>query len=300
MSEVVIRAQDLGRSFGAVKALDTINLEIEQGSIVSLLGPNGAGKTTFLRLLMGLLEPTSGEAFIFDAQTRSLRDEHSQRIGYMGDMSEPPAWASIEQLIDLKASVTPRFDRQLIQTFLAKHNLKAHSPYGALSKGQKKWIRAGIVLAAQADVILMDEPAEGLDPSARRDLYDYLRDYVTEHNATALVTTHVIGDIERVADDVAIINSGRLAIHASLEDLREQVREIQFPADEEIPELPEHVEILRQQKSGDVQLLWIRCHNGIADLRPCSWYSRAEMRPVSLETLYLAITGPAHEMGETS
>lgn len=299
MSEMVISAQGLGRSFGKIKALDEVNLEIEQGTIVSLLGPNGAGKTTFLRLLMGLLEPTAGQALIFDVQARCLRDEHTQRIGYLGDISEPPGWTSIEQLIDLKASVAPRFDRQRVKTFLAKFQLQPYSRYGTLSKGQKKWVRAGILLAAQPELILMDEPAEGLDPSARRDLYDCLRDYVSEHNATALVTTHVIGDIERVADDVAIIKQGRLAIHASLEDLREQLREVQLPADMEIPELSGQWEVLRQQKNGDVKLLWLRCRDGVSDLHQCSWPAQAEIRPVNLETLYLAISNSTRE-GETA
>jgi ABC-2 type transport system ATP-binding protein len=299
MNDRVIETRGLGRRFGIVYALDAVDLEIEKDTIVSLLGPNGAGKTTLMRLLMGLLAPSSGEARIFDVPCRSLTDEHTRRIGYMGDSSAPPGWASIGQLIDLKASVCSQFDHAAMNGFMAKHRLNPERAYGALSKGQKKWVQAGILLAACPDLILMDEPAEGLDPLARRALYDHLRDYVTDHQATALVTTHVIGDIERVADDVAIINRGQLALHASLEDLREQVREIKLPGSETIPEPLEAMEILRQQSTDTGHLLWVRCTNGVTDLQQYAWFARAKIRSVSLETLYFAITTPDGPLGET-
>src|SRR5210317_1115133 len=168
MSDIVIKTEGLERRFGPVRALRELDLSIAEGTIVALLGPNGAGKTTFLRLLMGLLEPTAGQAWMLGSDTQVMSDEVVPQVGYMGDSSAPPAWATVAQLADLKAATAPRFDRTLLQTCLRLHELGyAGARYGSLSKGQKKWVQASIVLAGRPRILLMDEPAEGLDPSVR-------------------------------------------------------------------------------------------------------------------------------------
>lgn len=295
MCESVIKTQDLGRSFGPVKALDGVNLQIERGTIVALLGPNGAGKTTFLRLLMGLLDPTRGQAWILGSDTQALSEDVVHQLGYMGDSSAPPSWATLEQLAELKEAISPQFNRQLLQTNLGSHGLSsAFTRYGSLSKGQKKWVQASIVLAARPRVLLMDEPAEGLDPAARRELYDQIRDYVNETAATVIVTTHVINDIERVADDVAILRKGHLRLHAPLETLREQVRECESPAGEAVA-FPDSAEVLRQTVQDETQLTWIRDHH--ENLRDLEQSSQMICRPVGLETLYLALTETSSKGG---
>ena len=289
MSDTVIKTQGLERRFGHKVALAGLALEVEQGSIVALLGPNGAGKTTFLRLLMGLLEPTAGEVQILGQSSRPMPDEVACRVGYMADTADPPGWISVKQLVDLKASVVDSFDQALLLDMLAQHNIGEQFRYGSLSKGQKKWVRAAITLAAQPELLLMDEPAEGLDPSARRDLYDRLRDTVNERHATAIVTTHVISDIERVADEVTILCQGRIKLSAWLEDLREQVREVQLPLGEEPWLAPEGIEVLKEERNSHEQVLWLRSLSG-------HWEAleslNIPLHPVSLETLYLILTEP--------
>jgi ABC-2 type transport system ATP-binding protein len=284
MSESVISTQGLTRRFDRVLALNAVDLSVESGNILALMGPNGAGKTTFLRLLMGLLEPSEGHASMFGEDTRAMSHETVSRVGYMADTAEPPKWLTVEQLIDLKASVAPRFDHQSKKNWL---KVTPVSQYGTLSKGQKKWVRAGITLAANPDLVLMDEPAEGLDPSARRALYDHLRDYVNELQATVVVTTHVISDIERVADDVAILRGGKLVLHGLLEDLREEVHEVQLPQDDASVVWPESVEILGRQSGGHEQIYWVRCEPGVLETVPLDC---ADIKPVSLERLYFLMT----------
>ncbi|MCF7972234.1 MAG: ABC transporter ATP-binding protein [Phycisphaerae bacterium] len=284
MSESVISTQGLTRCFDRVTALNAVDLNVESGNILALLGPNGAGKTTFLRLLMGLLEPSEGHGSIFGEDTRAMSHETASRVGYMADTAEPPKWLTVEQLIDLKACVAPRFDHERMRDWL---KVTQDSRYGTLSKGQKKWVRAGVTLAAGPDLVLMDEPAEGLDPSARRALYDHLRDYVNEYEATVVVTTHVISDIERVADDVAILRQGRLVLHGLLEDLREEVHEVQLPQDDASVVWPESVEILGRQTGSHEQIHWVRCEPGMLETVPLD---RADIKPVSLERLYFLMT----------
>jgi ABC-2 type transport system ATP-binding protein len=290
MSETYVKALGLSRNYGRLRALDKVDLEIESGRIVALLGPNGAGKTTLLRLLMGLLEPTEGRSWMLGAESRAMPSAVTARIGYMGDLEEPPRWAKLRSLIDLQAGASLQFDRARAGEFMQARGLDLGRAYGSLSKGQKKWVRAGLILAGGADALIMDEPAEGLDPSARQDLYDRLRTCVSQRDAAAIVATHVIGDIERVADDVALIDHGRLVVYAALEDLREQVRQIELPAGELMPPWPQGVDLLGRKTAGDVQLLWVRCRPGVGDVESVL-PRQAEVRGVGLETFYLAMTG---------
>ena len=297
MNGGAIRAEGLTRDYGRFRALDHVNLTIEPGRVVALLGPNGAGKTTLLRLLMGLLEPTEGRSWLLGGASRASPEAVVFRIGYMGDAQEPPGWATIQGLIDLQAGASAHFDRERMKHFLEARGLNAGRTYGVLSKGQKKWVRAGLILAAGTDVLLMDEPAEGLDPSARQDLYDRLREHASQRDATAVVATHVISDIERIADDVALIDRGRLVVYAALEDLREQVRQVELPADEAMPSWPEGVDVLGRRRDSDVQLLWVWCPPQMeSKLQPVLARS-AVVRRVGLETFYLAVTQHSRTAG---
>ncbi len=208
----------------------------------------------------------------------------------MGDAEEPPGWATIQGLIDLQADASAHFDRQWMKSFLEVRGLSLGRTYGALSKGQRKWVRAGLILAAGTDVLLMDEPAEGLDPLSRQDLYDRLREHASQRDATAVIATHVISDIERIADDVALLDHGRLVVHAALEDLREQVRQVDLPAGEPAPPWPAGVAVLGRRRDGDVQFIWVQCPpQRETDLEPML-PRHAAVRGVGLETFYLAVT----------
>ena len=290
MSENVIRAENLCRDYGKFRALDNLNMEIPKGRVVALLGPNGAGKTTFIKLLLGLLEPTAGNCFVLDKPGRALPKYAVSKIGYMGDTDEPPRWTTIKQLMEVQTGAAHKFDKDYFVQSITKRELNLNKTYGSLSKGQKKWVRACLILASKPEVLLLDEPAEGLDASARKDLYDKLRDYVTDTDATAMVATHIISDIERVADDVAVINHGRLIIHADLEDLREQVREIQLGSDETLPELGDEIEVLGSKSSDGAKIVWIKCPEKSRGFMEQLLGEKVVMWTVSLETFYLALT----------
>lgn len=285
-----IEALNLSRHYGRIPALKNIDLAIPKDRIVALLGPNGAGKTTLLHLLMGMLAPTSGHSSILGIESRALCLASKQLVGYMADGEEPPGWMTLKQLMAVQAGASHQFDRALIKALLPQQKLMAGQPFGALSKGQKKWLRAALLLAARPQVLLLDEPAEGLDPTARHDFYDYLRRYITESGTTALVATHIIGDIERIADDAAIIQHGKLLMHASLEDLREQVREIFLPTPVLPPELSGHLELIGKKPQSGGTLFWVRCQDIDDEKLKAALGQHTSIQHSNLETLYRAMT----------
>ena len=287
--KTAIEADELSRDYGRNRALDRVSIRIPPGRVVALLGPNGAGKTTLLALLMGLREPTEGQAHVLGALSRAMPAEACRRIGCVGEGYEPPRSTKLKQMLQLQAAAAHGFDHKFAAELLAERQLSPGARYGSLSKGKKRWSLATLAMASRPDVLIMDEPADGLDPAARRALYDHIRDHVNNTDATALIATHIISDIERVADDVAILHGGKLLLYESLEELREQVREIELPGKTELPASDPPLRILGRHDNGSVRLFWIRSEaddEQLADQLP----AQAVVRPVDLDGLYLALT----------
>jgi ABC-2 type transport system ATP-binding protein len=284
-----VRTVGLRRDFGQTRALDGLSLELAQGSILLLLGPNGAGKTTLLRILMGLIEPTAGQAEVLGWPARAQPADVAGQVAYVGDRCEPPAWATLALLKDLQAGASPKFDRVLFHELCRQRELALNRPYGSLSKGQRRWALVSLALACRPQLILLDEPADGLDPAARRSLYDCLRDCVNQSDSSAIVTTHVIADVERIGDEVAILDRGRLLLHGPLEDLRDRVRQLEVEDGDTLPELGETISILGSTRIGTTHILWIKQDGPNDEELSRRLGPRVTIRNVNLETLYLAV-----------
>ncbi len=290
MSDYIIKTNQLTRAFGDCLALNNVDLQIENGRLVALLGPNGAGKTTLIQLLLGLLEPSEGNAIICDRESRELPHDVFSRIGYMGDNDNPPRWATANKLMKLQAEVCQRFDRGLAENLFQRHNILLDKPFGVMSKGQKKWLRAVLVLASKPDLLILDEPADGLDPAIRDDLFNLIREQINDTQATALVATHIISDIERVADELAIITEGQLLAFANLEDLREEVYEIYLSQRCQVDQLDNSFEPFAQQFEDQGLLVWGRCKEKSRMEIEKTLPAHATVRHVDLKTFYLAVT----------
>ena len=289
MSDHAVQTIDLRRDFGEVTALNGLTLKVSKGTVLTLLGPNGAGKTTLLRILMGLIEPTSGQARVLGEPSWSPPAGAGGRVAYVGDRCEPPTWATPALLEGVQAGACRAFDRALFRELCKRRELSLHRPYGALSKGQRRWVLTSLAFACRPELILLDEPADGLDPSARKALYDAVRDHVNQCDATAIVTTHVIGDMERIADEVAIIDAGRLILHAPLEDLRDRVRQVEIPASNSPPDLGELASVLGCAQLGATSIVWLKLNGMDDDEVRRRLGASVTIRNVGLETLYLAI-----------
>lgn len=266
----LLETKNLSRDYGGRTGIDAISLEVERGRVVALLGPNGAGKSTLLKLIAGQLAPASGSCNVEAATTVAMLDGH-----------EPPCAATASQIFDLQAAASPNFDREFAEQLLADkapQNIK----FSSLSKGQKRLVLTATNLASQAELILLDEPADGVDPAGRRELFGHIREVANETDATVFVATHIIEDVERVADDIAIIEAGKLKLFAPLEDLRDQIRELEVPPEFETPA---EIDVLHRAEN----FLTIRCPNGWEAAEP-NLAAAFASRPVGLSDLYLAIT----------
>src|SRR5690349_11665515 len=221
--ETVIRADALSKRYGRVQALDGLSLDVRAGEVLGFLGPNGAGKTTTLRLLMGYLGPTGGSARMLGLDCWRDSVAVHARTGYLpGDVRLWPRMtvrAIAGHLARLRG-----LDHDPRTLDLAKRlDMELDRPVGELSKGNRQ--KAGLLLAllGEPELLLLDEPTSGLDPLAQAEFHAILRERVAA-GAAVLLSSHVLSEVERVADRVAIIRSGRLLMLETMASLREKAR----------------------------------------------------------------------------
>ena len=292
MSPSPIRTSELHRDFGGRTALDGVSINVESGQVLALAGPNGAGKTTLLKILAGLIQPSSGSATLFDQPSFPPSSTLVSQIRCVLDPLQPPGGARVREVIDLSASASPQFDTARAITLCNEREIETHRRWKQLSKGQKRWVMAVLAIVSKPSVLLLDEPADGLDPSARQQLYGLLRGEANTHGTAVIIASHVLGDIERIADEIAILDRGSIRLHAGLDDLREQIREVEINGDAfPIDSLPADAKLLGSRTVEPVTIGWVRFADpsDTARLLP----GEIRRRSVPLEPVYLAITDHA-------
>ena len=216
--ESCLECRALSKRYGGTLALDGVDLRVAPGRVAGLLGPNGSGKTTLIKLANGLLTPTSGEIRICGAtpgkETKAL-------VSYLPDRCCLPEWMSARQLMDFYADFYADFDRARASDMLARLGLREELRVSQMSKGMKEKVQLIMVMSRRARLYLLDEPIGGVDPATRDYILEtIIRNY--DEEASVLISTHLISDVENVLDDVIFLNNGRVTLQSSVDDIREQ------------------------------------------------------------------------------
>ena len=213
-----IEINNLTKNFGDLTALDDVTVSLEQGQIVGLLGPNGSGKTTLIKILNGLLQPTSGSVTINGSAPGV---ETKKVVAYLPDRNALPDYMTASQLMDIYEDFFEDFDRMKAEAMVDDLGINRKQTMKKMSKGTKEKLQLCLVMARQAEVYLLDEPIGGVDPATR----DYiLRTIISNYNenAVVLILTHLIADVESVLDDVVFIKEGRVVLHKAADEIREE------------------------------------------------------------------------------
>ena len=213
-----IEINNLTKNFGDLTALDDVTVSLEQGQIVGLLGPNGSGKTTLIKILNGLLQPTSGSVTINGSAPGV---ETKKVVAYLPDRNALPDYMTASQLMDIYEDFFEDFDRAKAEAMVDDLGINRKQTMKKMSKGTKEKLQLCLVMARQAEVYLLDEPIGGVDPATR----DYiLRTIISNYNenAVVLISTHLIADVESVLDDVVFLKEGRVVLHKAADAIREE------------------------------------------------------------------------------
>ncbi len=216
-----IEIENLTKKFGELAALDNVSISLEKGQIVGLLGPNGSGKTTLIKILNGLLTPTGGSAKINGMEpgvgTKKV-------VAYLPDRNALPDYMTTDQLMDLYGDFFADFNRLKAEAMVDDLGIDRKQQMKKMSKGTKEKLQLCLVMAREAEVYLLDEPIGGVDPATR----DYiLKTIISNYNedAVVIISTHLIADIESVLDDVIFLKNGKVELHKSAEEIREETGE---------------------------------------------------------------------------
>jgi ABC-2 type transport system ATP-binding protein len=221
---IVIQARDLTRVFGraskATRAVDCASFEVPQGTVFGLLGPNGAGKSTLLKLLVGHLRPTSGSAEILGQPVGPNAPALWQRMGYVPQARYLPAWMTAAECLRFARALRPRWDEAKVSRLIARFEVPLDVKIHNLSRGNYVRLLIVLALAHNPELIVLDEPTSGLDPVARHELLTLLVEEIGEHGHTIVLSSHLVEDIERMADSVAILERGRIVASGTVDALK--------------------------------------------------------------------------------
>jgi ABC-2 type transport system ATP-binding protein len=296
MTDYAIETDNLNKVFpGGVVAVSALDLRVPRGVVYGLIGRNGAGKTTAIRLLMGLLRANFGSARVLGEDLRTASRETRARVAYVSQTQQVHAWMTVGELCAYASYFYEKWDTAYAQDLARRFDVPWDRQVGLTSGGQQRKVSILLALAARPDVLLLDEPAAGLDPIARRELVDEGVDGISRGDGcTVLFSTHIIGDLERLAEMVGVMDRGRMVMSARLEDLQTRTKRVQVifegasaPADFRVPgavrsrtDGPVVTAVARLES--DTQLDAIRSIPG----------ARVNVFPLGLEDTFIELFGP--------
>lgn len=291
MSDFVIETSALRKSFKGQMALDGLDLKVPAGSIFGFLGRNGAGKTTTIKLLMGISNSDGGTARVFGLPVSETRNaiEARRRIGFVSEEKELYPYMTVEQIIRFTRPFFPKWRNDLEQRYLKMFELPPKRKIPDLSKGMRSKLMLLLALSRGAELLILDEPTDGLDPAAVEDVLRELVALSASEDITIFFSSHQLAEVEQIADHIAIIDHGRAIVQGSLDDLKARYRRLHIVFQKE-PRSPvqwadgiEHV----RQEGRSVSILASRNADGLVEQALSIPGTSVEQFPVTLKEIFL-------------
>ena len=249
----MIEVRNVIKEFDGFRALDNLSMTVPTGSVYGLVGPNGAGKSTIIRHLTGIYRQDSGEITV-DGEPVFENPAVKSRIAYIPDDIFYYSNASIREMMDFYRSIYPHFDEQRFKKLGEVFELDPKRQMRRLSKGMQKQAAFWIAVSLRPDILVLDEPVDGLDPVMRRQIWSIIMADVAESGTTVLVSSHNLRELEDVCDCVGIMNKGKIMIERSLNELQENIVKIQLALPDGAT-LPDGLDILHKSSTGRLQSL---------------------------------------------
>jgi ABC-2 type transport system ATP-binding protein len=292
-SSPAISFQGVSRRFGDRAVLRGLDLKVQPGRIHALLGRNGSGKTTALRILLGFLEPHEGQSFILGRPSLQLGPEERGRIGYVSEDHRLYRLRRVSEILDFEAGTRPRFDRAFADGAVARCRLPLGLRVAQLSRGQRAQLALIVAVASRPEVLVLDDPALGLDVVMRRELLEVMIDLLADRGLPVLFSSHFLDDVERVADRISILHEGRLLVDADTEEIRRRVQKRSWtpPPGQPTappPALPNLLRADRRQLGFELTL--VDCDDAVETTLAAGGARLGPSLPVTVEDLFLALT----------
>lgn len=291
----VMTLQDVSVRYGSALAVDNVTLSVPRGSVYALLGRNGAGKTSLVRCMLGVQKPQQGRAMIFGEDIWKHRAKLMTRVGFVPEDPDAPPEMTTTEIVRFCSRLYPKWDGAGVDGRLKRFEIPVKTPYGRLSKGQKREVLLAIVLGASPELLILDDPTLGLDVVARKELFEELVSDLAERGTTVVVTTHDLSGIESIANRVAVMRSGKIVLDEDLETLKWRFRRIRFanaPQSAEGLQL-EHLQAASVRRWGNGVEAVVSNYDDVAfeRFRAASGARDVEVSAMSLEEIFIATAG---------
>jgi ABC-2 type transport system ATP-binding protein len=292
-AEPAIEACGLTRYFGGKCAVDSVSFRVPKGSVFAFIGRNGAGKTTTIRMILGLLEPTRGSCRILGHESAGLPPAVRARIGYMAEGHPVYGWMRVAQYGRFQSGFYTHWNQDIFAAVIDHFSIDARTRAGHLSHGQRAGLHLAMTLAIEPELLMLDDPATGLDPAARRSLLEAMIYFTRSRERTIFFSTHLLDDVERVADQVAVMDYSVLRACCSVETFRDRVRRLAVRLAAEPPaELPALPGLLQSSRDdNELSLLVVNPTGQTHRLLESLGAVAVDEQPVGLEEALIAYVG---------
>ena len=284
----MIDLQNVTKTFDSFKALDSLNMSIPKGAVYGLVGPNGAGKSTAIRCALGVYRPDSGQV-TFDGQPVYENPEAKVRMASIPDDIFYFPSATLEDMRKFYRGIYPHFDDKLFDRLYDVFQLPKHGQLRRFSKGMQKQAAFHLSICTRPDMLILDEPVDGLDPVMRRQVWSLILSEVAQRETTVLISSHNLRELEDICDHVGIMDHGKMLLERSLADMQGSTVKLQI-----VGPTPMDLEILHESNSGRLKTLVVRgsaeaVEAKVAPLNP-PYY---DILPLSLEEIFIYELGGA-------
>jgi ABC-2 type transport system ATP-binding protein len=291
--EPVIQTKGLTRFFGGKCAVDSLAFSVPRGSVFAFIGRNGAGKTTTIRMILGLLEPTRGSSSILGYDSAGLPPEGRARIGYMAEGHPVYGWMRVSQCEGFQRGFYAHWNHDIFAAVIDYFAIDPRTKAGHLSHGQRAGLHLAMTLAIEPEVLMLDDPATGLDPAARRSLLEAMIFFTRSRERTIFFSTHLLDDVERVADQVAVLDYSVLRACCSVDTFRDRVRRlsVRFPGalPRDLPAIPGLLRLTRDEN--ELNLIVSNPNGQTQRILQSLGAEAVDEQPISLEDALIAYVG---------
>ena len=278
----MLELKHVTKCFGDFKALDDLTMTIPKGAVYGLVGPNGAGKSTAIRCLLGVYRPESGEITL-EGKTIYENPEVKTTIGSIPDDIFYFPSATLEDMRRFYRGLYPKFDDALFERLYEVFNLPRKSPIRRFSKGMQKQAAFHLSICTRPELLVLDEPVDGLDPVMRRQVWSLILSDVAQHGTTVLISSHNLRELEDICDHVGIMDHGKMLLERSLADMQGSTHKLQL-----VGEIPEGLDILHEASSGRLKTLIVRGNAAkLEALLTAAKPDYFDILPLSLEEIFI-------------
>jgi ABC-2 type transport system ATP-binding protein len=285
----ILNIKNLAKSFGRKKVLENFNMTLQKGKVHGFIGKNGEGKTTLVRMIMGIIPSNEGEIIYKDHKIGFKNTTYKKEIGYIPEDSFFYSWMTIKDLLDFNSSFYPKWNSNKADEILEKFSLDKKQRIRTLSRGMKLKLGLIVALAAEPELLILDDPTSGIDVPTRQDFLRGIIRELSEAGTTILFSTHLVHELERIVDHLSILSGGHLILDEDYQKIKNAAKRARITFKDSIPEKIEIDGVLKEKREGNVADLviypWDKATEKKIDaLSPVHW----EKEPLSLEEVFIS------------